>query len=511
MREARRRPPGARAFIVAVLVALLAPACAGRPGPVTAPHPPSAPFAAPRIADLQRELDSLFGAPALDRSLWAVMVQSLDSGEILYRHDSTKLMMPASNMKIVTLAAAAERLGWDYTFETRLLTTQPIENGVLEGDLVIVGSGDPSINGRGGSPTRVFEDWADRLRAAGLTRIDGRIVGDDRAFPDEPLGFGWSWDDLGSGDAAPVTALQYNENVAEVVVRPGEAAGSAATMELRPPESGLVLDAHVTTSGAGVAPDLTLRRLPGSDRLFVGGTIPAGSPEIVETAAVDDPAGFFVRALRAVLIKNGIDVRGEAVGISGAGSMPDLAGRTVLLSHRSPPLSELATVLMKVSQNLYAETLLRALGATRGTATADGGRKVVQEVLERWGVPPDAVVLRDGSGLSRYNYLTAETLVRILRQMYRDPRHRQAFSATLPIGGRDGTIARRMKGTRAEGNVLAKTGSLSNVRALSGYVKTLDGEPLAFSIIANNFNLPTPAIDSVTDLALERLANFTLK
>ena len=511
MTEARRRSRGSRPLLVIPLVALLVSACAGRPGPATAPNPPSAPFAAPRIVDLQRELDDLFGAPALDRSLWAVMVQSLDSGEVLYRRNSTKLVMPASNMKIVTLAAAAERLGWDYTFETRLLATSPIENGVISGDLVVVGSGDPSINGRGGSPTRVFQDWADRLRAAGVTRIGGRIVGDDRAFPDEPFGFGWSWDDLGSGDAAPVNALQYNENVAEVVVRPGDAAGSAANVELRPPESGLILDAHVTTSGPDVPSDLVLRRLPGSNRLSVGGTIPSGSREITETAAVDDPAGFFVRALRATLISAGIDVRGEAVGLSGAGSVPDLAGQTVLLSHRSPPLSEIGTVLMKVSQNLYAETLLKALGATRGMATAEAGRTVVQEVLERWGVPPDAVVLKDGSGLSRYNYVTAETLVRILRQMHRDPRHRLAFSATLPVGGRDGTTARRMKGTRAEGNVLAKTGSLSNVRALSGYVKTLDGEPLVFSIIANNFNLPTPAIDSVTDLAVERLANFTRK
>jgi D-alanyl-D-alanine carboxypeptidase/D-alanyl-D-alanine-endopeptidase (penicillin-binding protein 4) len=444
----------------------------------------------------------MFLAPALNRSLWAVMVQSLDSGEVLYRLNSAKLVMPASNMKIVTLAAAAERLGWDHTFETRLLAAGPIENGVLSGDLIVVGGGDPSINGRGGSPTRVFETWADKLRAAGVARIDGRIVGDDRAFQDEPLGAGWAWDDLGYG---------YNENLAEVVVRPGDASGAAAHVELGPPESGLVLEARVTTSAAGVQADLELKRLPGSDRLEVVGTVPAGSTEIVRTAAVNDPAGFFVRALRAVLIGRGIEVRGGAVHIDRAATPPDRAAATLLFSHRSPPLSEIATVLMKVSQNLYAETLLKTLGATRGTPTAEAGRKVVQEVLEGWGVPPDAVVLSDGSGLSRYNYVTAETLVRILGQMHRDQRHQAAFSATLPIGGRDGTIARRMKGTRAEGNVQAKTGSIANVRALSGYTKTLDGELLVFSIIANNFNLPPSVIDGVTDLAAERLANFTRK
>lgn len=453
----------------------------------------------------------MFLAPALNRSLWAVMVQSLDSGEVLYRLNSAKLVMPASNMKIVTLAAAAERLGWDYTFETRLLAAGPIENGVLRGDLIVVGGGDPSINGRGGSPTRVFETWADRLRADGVARIDGRIVGDDRAFQDEPLGAGWAWDDLGYGYAAPISALQYNENLAQVVVRPGDASGAAAHVELGPPESGLVLEARVTTSAPGVQADLELKRLAGSDRLEVMGTIPSGSGEIVRTAAVNDPAGFFVRALRAVLVGRGIDVRGEAVHIDRAASPPDRAAATLLFSHRSPPLSEIATVLMKVSQNLYAETLLKTLGATRGTPTAEAGRKVVQEVLEGWGVPPDAVVLSDGSGLSRYNFVTAETLVRILGQMHRDQRHQAAFSATLPIGGRDGTIARRMKGTRAEGNVQAKTGSIANVRALSGYTRTVDGELLVFSIIANNFNLPPSVIDGVTDLAAERLANFTRK
>jgi D-alanyl-D-alanine carboxypeptidase/D-alanyl-D-alanine-endopeptidase (penicillin-binding protein 4) len=211
--------------------------------------------------------------------------------------------------------------------------------------------------------------------------------------------------------------------------------------------------------------------------------------------------------LRSTLVAKGMPVSGGAVGIEAAGT-PELTGARLLLEHLSPPLSDIARVLMKVSQNQYAETLLRTLGLAEG-GSAQAGRTVVRDVLTAWGVAPEAYVLVDGSGLSRYNYVCADMLVRVLTRIYRDPRHREAFQATLPVGGQDGgTIARRFKGTRAEGNVKAKTGSISNVRALSGYVTTLAGEPLVFSIIANNFTQPQETIDAATDLAVERLANL---
>jgi D-alanyl-D-alanine carboxypeptidase/D-alanyl-D-alanine-endopeptidase (penicillin-binding protein 4) len=214
--------------------------------------------------------------------------------------------------------------------------------------------------------------------------------------------------------------------------------------------------------------------------------------------------------LRATLVAKGIRVRGEAVEFEEAYPVPPVAPVSVLLSHRSAPLSEIARVLMKVSQNQYAETLLRTLGA-RGGGTAAAGQKVVRDVLDGWGVGPDSYILADGSGLSRYNFVCAEMLVKILRQLYRDPRHRDPFLATLPIGGQDGTISRRFAGTRAAANVRAKTGSIANARALSGYVTTADGEPLVFSVIANNFSQPQSVMDAATDQAIERLANFTRK
>jgi D-alanyl-D-alanine carboxypeptidase/D-alanyl-D-alanine-endopeptidase (penicillin-binding protein 4) len=519
---------------LAAVVALTG--CAARTPPATAAHPPPRPAPAAAASEhpapgappqdavdaLRGDLASLFLAPKFDRMQWGVCVQSLESGEILFGHQASKLMMPASNMKILTLAAAAERLGWGFTYETTLVSSAPVTGGTLRGDLIVVGSGDPTINGHQGPATHVFEEWADQLRAAGIQRIDGRVVADARAFDGEPLGAGWAWDYLGYGYAAGASALEFNEDAAEVDVRPGPSPGAPAVVEVRPVESGLLVDNRVTTTPGG-DPDIVLRRSPGSSRLFVGGTIPAGSPGVARAATVDRPALYFARMLRSTLMARGIAVSGDAGEYepASAGASPRAASpvrpsagpaasdRRVLASHRSPPLSEIARVLMKVSQNLYAETLLRTLGAQTGSGTAAAGQRVVREVLSGWGVPPDAYVLSDGSGLSRYNLVCAESVVKVLRQLYRDPRHREAFLATLPVGGQDGTLSRRFLGTRAEGNVRAKTGSIANVRTLSGYVTTLDGEVLAFSILANNFGLSPAVVDGATDQAVERLASFT--
>jgi serine-type D-Ala-D-Ala carboxypeptidase/endopeptidase (penicillin-binding protein 4) len=516
MRTSRAR---AARWVVVVLAAVVAGAgCAPKTAPATAPSAAARP--SPAVRQLQADITRILAAPAFERMQWAVLVQTAGSGDTLFGQQPSKLMMPASNMKLVTLAAAAERLGWDFTFETKLVTSAPLEAGVLRGDLIIVGSGDPTINGRGGPAMRTFDGWADQLKSAGIARIEGRIVADARAFDRETLGAGWAWDYLADSYAAGVGALQFNEDVADIAVQPGPSPGTPAVVEVRPIESGLILVNQVTTSASG-SPNLDLYRLPGSNRLVVTGTIPAGSKEAVRAASVDRPALYFARMLRVSLVGRGIEVTGDAGeyedvyatvppgNASNGSDGPAASDLRVLLTHRSPPLSEFARVQMKVSQNLYAETLLRTLGAQTGPGTAAAGRAVVRDVLGSWGVDTDAYVQADGSGLSRYNYVCADTIVRILRRLYNDPRHRDAFIATLPIGGQDGTIARRFVGMRAAGNVRAKTGSISNVRALSGYVTTLDGEALVFSILANNFTVPQATIDAATDAIIERLAGFT--
>jgi D-alanyl-D-alanine carboxypeptidase/D-alanyl-D-alanine-endopeptidase (penicillin-binding protein 4) len=437
-----------------------------------------------------------------------VLFKSLKTGETLYARNRQKLMMPASNMKIVTLAAAAERLGWDYTYETKILAAGAIDSGFLDGDLLVVGSGDPSLSEAAAQP--LFTAWAERLKAMGISAIKGRIIGDDNTFDDEPLGMGWSWDDLPDGYAAGVGALQYNENMARATVTPGATLGAPAVVAIAPQAAGLVVRNLLTTTAAGTAAVIQTRRKPGSAELELRGSVPLGAAATVETVSVDNPTMYFVTALRNALNEHGIDVRGRAVDIDDIQDAPSRDDGVAMIAYRSPPLRVLSDRLMKASQNQYAETLLRTLGLTADTPHADAGSgaSVADAIFKGWGIG-GSLILRDGSGLSRYNYVTPEALVSILTHIDRDEKLRGPFVASLPVAGKDGGLANRMKGTAADGNARAKTGSMANVRALSGFVTTADGEPLVFSILANNFETSADVVNKTTDAIVVRLAQFT--
>jgi D-alanyl-D-alanine carboxypeptidase/D-alanyl-D-alanine-endopeptidase (penicillin-binding protein 4) len=484
--------PSGAAFLIAFWLA--ASACHASAKPALPRGP------AGRATEILRtSISTILAQPALERGYWGVLVKSLQTDETLFALNPHRLLMPASNMKILTLAASAERLGWDYTYETKLLAAGTIDHGRLRGDLVVVGSGDPSLMVSQGMAAGVFQRWAERLTALGIRSVAGGIIGDDRAFERPGLGFGWSWDDLADGYAAPIGALQLNENAVRVTITPGAAAGEAATVVVDPRGSGLNLAGSIDTDPANAAASITLRRLPGSTRVELSGSIPQGSHPVVRTVSVDRPAFFFVNTLRETLIAQGIEVAGPAVCIDVAPDPHLLDAAVDVAVYRSPPLSELAVRLMKISQNQYAETLLETMG----------GLKVIEAVFQKWGMQSGSLVQRDGSGLSRYDYVTPATIVLVLEHVDQDARLREPFEASLPIAGRDGGLANRMSGTRAEGNARAKTGSMSNVRALSGYVTTADGEPLAFAIIANNFETSPETITRAEDAIVIRLAEFS--
>jgi D-alanyl-D-alanine carboxypeptidase/D-alanyl-D-alanine-endopeptidase (penicillin-binding protein 4) len=450
---------------------------------------------------------------------WAVVVRSLSTGELLYERNPDKLMVPASNMKIVTLAAAARVLGWDTRFTTTIETAGPVEGDTLRGDLYVRGGGDPTINTRNGRGVAVFADWAAALQAAGIRRVDGRIIGDDNLFDDEGVGAGWAWDYLEADYAAPVGALQYNEDVAALTVLPGRAPGDPAVVSLAA-GSGLRLDNKVLTSPSGTPETIQFRRRLDAAVLEVTGTVPLPPAEplpagegvrtAVRNVAVVNPTAYFVQSLKDAFVARGIGVTGDAVDIDDLPAGTPGPATRVLARIESQPLRDIAAVMMKVSQNLYAETLFKAAGrAVKGAGTAQAGRTAVLETLREWKLDETALVMLDGSGLSRYDYVSANLIAGILGHLYSDPQHRDAFTASLAIAGKDGTVTNRLKRTRAEGNARVKTGSISNMRALSGYVNTRDGEPVVFSIIANDFALPAATINWITDLAVEIMANFT--
>ena len=451
---------------------------------------------------LQHDIDALVHDPALARSTWGIVARSLRTNETFYSLNPHTLLIPASAMKLVTVAAAVERLGWDFTFRTRLVATGTIGDGVLHGDLVVVGSGDPSIVERDGMASRLFDGWADQLKAAGITAIDGRIVGDGRVFDDPPLGFGWSWDDLAAGFAAGISGLQYNENRVDVTVAPGATLGAPAEVAPVSAASGLLVTNHVTT---GTQRRIAVHRFPGGSRLELRGVVPLNGAPSTLSVSVDRPAQFFVSALRDALVARGIDVRGRAVDIDEISDAPSLAGGMTVVDYPSPPLSALLVAPMKFSVNLYEETLLKTLGAWAGAPNAASGRSAARAVLEQWGIPSGDVIQMDGSGLSRYDYATADALAAVLAHVDRDDRLRGPFEALLPVAGRDGTLAGRFRGSPLEGRMRAKTGSMANVRSLAGYATTAGGESIVFAIIVNGFDAPSDIVSHTIDSIVLRL------
>lgn len=499
-----RRSAGPSSLRAAVVAGLVLSAACTHGAPAVTPKPN-----ARHERALAAGLDRVFGAVATQHALWGVQVKSLDSGRILYSRNAGTLMMPASNMKILTLAAAAQTLGWDFCFKTTLETDAAVENGTLNGSLFVRGTGDPTINTRNGRAEALFGEWAAALKAAGISRIQGSVIGDDDAFDDEGLGQGWSWDYLQDGYAAPVGALEFNENIAKLTVTPAAAAGADASVSIGP-AAGYQLAGRVVSGEAGSQTRITVDRRASEAVLDVSGTIAAGAEPWSRDIAVVNPTLYFAQALRNALVARGIEIAGAAVDLDDVRQTIGPGPRRVLIETDSPPLRDIATVTMKVSQNLYAETLLKAVGAgASGTGTTAAGRAAAREIFTGWKIEPDSYVQADGSGLSRYDYVSAGLLVTILEHLHADVQHRDAFYATLPIAGKDGTISTRMRATRAEANAVAKTGSISNVRALSGYVRTRDGELLAFSILANNFIVPAATVNGMADQAVEALANYT--
>jgi D-alanyl-D-alanine carboxypeptidase/D-alanyl-D-alanine-endopeptidase (penicillin-binding protein 4) len=442
-----------------------------------------------------------------------VEVISLDRGEVLFAQNATRLYMPASNNKVVTTAAALVRLGPGFRYETRISAAGDLADGTLKGNLVLTGSGDPSMASRfhEGDPFRVFKDWAALLKEKGIRKIEGGILGDARAFPPPFIGSSWEWDDLVYGYAAPVSALQFNENLYTLEVAPGEAEGTPAKVKCTPLPDYVTIDAKVMTIAAGARGRIEIRRGENRESLVVRGTIAARADPDTTTLAVELPTSYFLAALKKTLQQEGVEVSGASLLVVEDPESSAPPKGNPLWTHSSPPLSDIIKPLLKVSQNLYAETLARTLGASlRDQGTFQNGRDVVQETLERMAIQKGTYAYADGSGLSRQNLVSADMLIRIFKYLSRQ-KYFPLFYEALPIAGVDGTIRSRLRGTQAENNVHGKTGTIAYVRCLSGYMKTADGEMLAFAMIANNFLSSNQAAEYVQDAALERLAGFRRK
>jgi D-alanyl-D-alanine carboxypeptidase/D-alanyl-D-alanine-endopeptidase (penicillin-binding protein 4) len=443
--------------------------------------------------------------PGVSRAAWGVVVQSLDRRERLFALNADTLLVPASVAKLVTVATAADAVGWDYRYTTTLHGTGPIVDGVLRGDLVVVGSGDPSTGGRAGDD---LSSWVDRLRAAGIRRIEGRIIGDDNAIEEPRPQLAWAWDDLGYTTGALFGALNLAENRTTVTIAPGSSAGAPPTVTADPRLAFRTVMNRVATGPPGSPQLLWPEQRPGDPALTVAGSIPAAAPAATLAVAVGNPTLWFASALKNRLVRDGIEVTGEAADVDDVTPLPTHDATTVLYTHRSRTLAEIAQPLLKDSINLYAEALMRLNAAGDVFPTNDAALDGLRKRLDSWGISNASYQLVDGAGLSRRDTISAEAVLAVLERMA-DSSGLSPFVTGLPIAGVDGSLATRMKGTPAERNLRAKTGTMSNIRTLAGYVTTRDGERLAFVVLINNFEGTGANANNALDEIAVRLASFS--
>ena len=476
---------------------------------VVAQQPPPAPQQT--LPELRAKISEVLAKPELSSTMVGIKVVSLDTGRVLFEENAGKLLRPASNMKLYTVATALDRLSPDYRFVTSVYApNRPDGSGVVHGNLTIYGRGDPSIAARfnNGDYFKAIDDLASRIVAAGVKRIEGDLVGDETYFVGPKYGAGWEWEDLTWSYGAEVTPLTVNDNALDLFIKPGPAEGQPALITTGPPDPLLTIVNKVTTGAKGGKRELSIYRALNENSVTITGSIAIDDAGYRGGIGISHPALLFVYLLRNSLAQKGVVITGKSRTTGEISQPPLLTNVPVtfntgtsgpfqneIVAFQSPPFSVIAAQTLKPSQNLYTELILRTLGkmtpapatmSPLGQTSESLGLEAVKSFLKTAGIRPEALVLDDGSGLSRGDMITAEATVQLLTFMSKH-RYAQVFRDALPIAGVDGTLRTRMRGTAAANNVRAKTGSLSSASSLGGYVTTAAGEKLAFAIIVNNY------------------------
>lgn len=490
-------------------VTLMAPVAAAEVAEPAAPGTPS-----PALADfdlfsgndprLASRIDAILSRPSYRNALWGLDIFCLDERRVVYTLNSDKHFSPASNVKVFTTAAALDRLGPDFRFRTRVAYEGMLSlDGLLAGDLVLFGEGDPLLAAHPfeeDDPYFNLDLLARKVYEAGIREVAGDVVGDDSYFEYAPHGEGWTSSDLVRFYGAPVSALSFNDNLIAVSARPGPAGGRPGRVFARPVSSAFTVSNRSTTAARGAKSTAQIHRFRSGNGAQVTGQIPLGSRGVLRHFPVGDPAQFTAGVFHQRLIRAGVKVRGKARARHAHDFRLPYAAQDVFV-HYSPPLVEIIGQINKRSQNLYAEILLRTMGAEiRSEGSDRSGLEVVREFLAGVGITPDTADLYDGSGLSRKNLITPRTETLLLASLAQKP-YFEMFKESLAVSGLDGTLKNRMLGTSATGRIYGKTGSLNQVATLGGYVLTESGSTLAFSILLNQYNFaPAAALRALDEI-----------
>src|SRR6266705_1144211 len=465
--------------------------------------------------------ETLLGTGPTSKGEWGLLIVDAESAETLYEQNADKYFLPASNMKLFITALALAKLGPEYRFHTTLETRGTISNeGVLSGDVVLVGRGDPNLSNRkfpfelkeefDGPPQKTLVELVDALVTKGVKEISGDVIGDDSYFPRERYPNGWEIDDMVWEYGAAISAIVLDDNTVALALTPGEQAGDPVQAAVTPATPDFTVQNDVTTSAAEMKSDLTLTREPGSNLVVVKGSLPAKSAPRKLVLAIEEPAQHAATTLKRLLEERGVKVAGVA---RARHDHAELDGDpAVIAEHVSVPLGDAVKLINKISQNLHTEMLLRTVARQSGVwATPDELMKVPADFYAAAGIAPGDVIQADASGLSRHDLVTPRAIVTLLNFAQKQSWF-GFYYASLPVAGVDGTLEDRMKNTLAAGQIHAKTGSVEHVRTLSGFAQTPGGRRVIFSFLSNHEGgKGHEAADALTGLCVAMLEEFIVR
>ncbi len=451
-----------------------------------------------RTSEITAKIDSLLSDPVLSSCFLGLKIISLDNGSVLYSKNSNKLFHPASNMKIVTTASAINALKTDYLFRTGLSSNSKIDNGVLQGDLLIEATGDPMLK------TENIDSLIAQLSNKGITSIKGNLIADTSLFDGLYWGSGWMWDDEPEAFEAFITPLTVNANSIMFKFKGGKKQGDSVSYEMTPKVDFYKLTNEAITSSDTMLPKAKITRPSRVNSFTITGRVSPSDTNQSYEVSVWQPEWYFLNLFKDRLEAKGISLLGKC--------KIEHIKKATPLAEISHPLDSVLTQINKPSDNLAAEIMLKTLGREKygKPGSAEKGLKVVTNFLLSCGVDTSLVNLADGSGLSFYDELSPDAFVKILKYQYKQKSFSR-FYESLPIAGVDGTLKNRMKGTKAERNVHAKTGTISGASTLSGYVTTADSVMIAFSFMSNHFTGEIRHLRMKQDKILEMLANLRVQ
>ena len=463
------------------------------------------------ISTLSDDIKFILNNKELTEAQIGIEIWSVDENVKLFSQSSNKNFTPASLVKLFTSFGGLALLGDDYTYATNLYMNGIVKkSGEIDGDLIVWSNGNPSHSGKfGKSADDIFSSWTSSLDSLGVSSVNGSIIGDMTYFDQNKWPLGWSWDDLQYDFGAEVQALNFNDNMSKIIVSGGENPGSSARVKIIPDNSFIKIINNVITSDNKYISEVDFYREFGSNVVELSGSVGFNRKIPVSKTlniGIENSGKYFLYNFRDYLLENNFIIRGGDIVVD-RGLGLDLSSLELIDSRNSDSLGKIIGVMNKESVNLYAELLLKTIAKEKtGIGSFENGLDQIEKLLKKNGINT-GFDLYDGSGLSRMNLLSPNAVIKLLSLAY-NSKHKRIFMNSLARPGKNGTLKRRMNKTDAKNRIWAKTGSMTHVSNICGYVETESGEMLAFALFFNNYSVSASKIRDIQDLICQRIASY---